>query len=87
KVSTKLGPNARQQGKGTRLDKASGPAPPPGSGAGPPGQGSSGPRQAQIDGSMLGEVGQSAGGESPSRVKQTQSQSQGEFAWFHGFCM
>ncbi|GAA6225840.1 microtubule-associated tumor suppressor 1-like isoform X2 [Lates japonicus] len=77
KVSTKLGPNARQQGKGTRLDKASGPAPPPGSGAGPPGQGSSGPRQAQIDGSMLGEVGQSAGGESPSRVKQTQSQSQG----------
>ncbi|XP_018556450.1 microtubule-associated tumor suppressor 1 isoform X2 [Lates calcarifer] len=77
KVSTKLGPNARQQGKGTRLDKASGPAPPPGSGAGPPGQGSSGPRQAQIDGSMLGEVGQSVGGESPTRVKQTQSQSQG----------
>uniref|UniRef100_A0A4W6CYX7 Microtubule associated tumor suppressor 1b n=1 Tax=Lates calcarifer TaxID=8187 RepID=A0A4W6CYX7_LATCA len=80
KVSTKLGPNARQQGKGTRLDKASGPAPPPGSGAGPPGQGSSGPRQAQIDGSMLGEVGQSVGGESPTRVKQTQSQSQASAA-------
>ncbi|XP_040001663.1 microtubule-associated tumor suppressor 1 homolog [Xiphias gladius] len=77
KVSSKLGPNARQQGKGNRVDKASGPAPPPGSGAGPPQQGIPGPRQAQIDSSMLGEVGQSAGGGSPTRVRLTQSQSQG----------
>ncbi|XP_035492626.2 microtubule-associated tumor suppressor 1 homolog isoform X2 [Scophthalmus maximus] len=74
KVSSKLGPNARQLGKGTRGDKASGPAPPPGSGAGHPGQGSPGHRQAQIEGSMLGEVGHCG---SPTRVRQSQSQSQG----------
>lgn len=76
KVSSKLGPNARQQGKGARVEKGpSGPAPPPGSGTGPPGQGSPGPRQS--DGSVLGEGGQSAGGGSPTRVRQSQSQCQG----------
>ncbi|AWP06224.1 putative microtubule-associated tumor suppressor candidate 2 -like [Scophthalmus maximus] len=75
KVSSKLGPNARQLGKGTRGDKASGPAPPPGSGAGHPGQGSPGHRQAQIEGSMLGEVGHCG---SPTRVRQSQSQSQAD---------
>ncbi|XP_031168946.1 microtubule-associated tumor suppressor 1 homolog isoform X2 [Sander lucioperca] len=78
KVSSKLGPSARQQGRGTRVDKGpSGPAPPPGSvtGTGPPGHGSPGPRQTQSDGSTLGEGEQSAGGGSPTR--QSQSQSQG----------
>ncbi|XP_071361832.1 microtubule-associated tumor suppressor 1 homolog isoform X2 [Trachinotus anak] len=77
KVSSKLGPGVRQQGRGTRLEKASGPAPPPGSGAGPPGQGSPGPRQGQIDGSMLGDVGQSTGGGSSTRGRQPQYQSLG----------
>ncbi|XP_042284944.1 microtubule-associated tumor suppressor 1 homolog isoform X3 [Thunnus maccoyii] len=78
KVSSKLGPNARQQARGTRADKGpSEPAPPPGSGTGPPGQGSSGPRQAQTDVSKLGEGGQSTGGGSPTRVRQSLSQSQG----------
>ncbi|XP_060941655.1 microtubule-associated tumor suppressor 1 homolog [Limanda limanda] len=72
KVSSKLVPNARMQGKGPRLDKASGPALPPGSGAGPPGLGST-----QIDGSMLDEAQHSSGGGSPTKVRQTQSQSQG----------
>ncbi|XP_069386946.1 microtubule-associated tumor suppressor 1 homolog isoform X2 [Paralichthys olivaceus] len=77
KVSSKLVPNARLQRKSTRLDKASGPALPPGSGAGPPGRGSTGPKQSQIDGSMLEEARQSSGGGSPTKVRQTQSQSQG----------
>ncbi|XP_035030369.1 microtubule-associated tumor suppressor 1 homolog isoform X2 [Hippoglossus stenolepis] len=77
KVSSKLVPNARLQGKGPRLDKASGPALPPGSGTGPPGRGSTGPKQAQFDGSMLEEARQSSGGGSPTKVRQTQSQSQG----------
>ncbi|XP_074484527.1 uncharacterized protein LOC141763721 isoform X2 [Sebastes fasciatus] len=78
KVSSKLGPNARQQGRGTRVDKGPlGLAPPLGSGTGPPGQGSLGPRQAQSYGSTLGEDGQSAGGGSPTRQSQSQSQSQG----------
>ncbi|KAM4584924.1 uncharacterized protein PAE49_004330 isoform 2-T3 [Odontesthes bonariensis] len=43
RVSSKLGPAARHQGRGTRADKGpSGPAPPPGSGTGPPGQGEGG---------------------------------------------
>ncbi|KAM9363254.1 uncharacterized protein ABDE67_014660 [Symphorus nematophorus] len=76
KVSSKLGPNARQQGRGIRLDKGPlGAA--PGSGTGPPGQGSPGPRQAQSDGSTLREDGQSAGGGSPTRARQSQLQSQG----------
>ncbi|XP_039638864.1 microtubule-associated tumor suppressor candidate 2 homolog isoform X3 [Perca fluviatilis] len=78
KVSSKLGPSARQQGRGTRVDKGpSGPAPPPGSvtGTGPPGHGSPGPRQTQSDGSTVGEGEQSAGSGSPTR--QSQSQSQG----------
>ncbi|KAK5866674.1 hypothetical protein PBY51_020845 [Eleginops maclovinus] len=70
KVSSKLGPSARQQGRGTRAEKPSA----PGSGTGPPGQGSPGPRQAQRDDSVLGEVWQSAGGGSPARHSQSQSQ-------------
>ncbi|XP_023287142.1 protein piccolo-like isoform X2 [Seriola lalandi dorsalis] len=75
KVSSKLGPGVRQQGRGIRA--VSGPAPPPGSGAGPPGHGSPGLRQTPIEGSMLGDVGQSAGGGSPTKVRQLQSQSFG----------
>ncbi|KAG7225819.1 hypothetical protein INR49_014340 [Caranx melampygus] len=77
KVSSKLGPSVRQQGRGTRVDKVSGPAPPSGSGAGPPGQGRTGPRQAPIDGSMLGDAGQNGGGGCPTRLKQLQSQNLG----------
>ncbi|KAM9857669.1 uncharacterized protein ACBR49_001281 [Aulostomus maculatus] len=72
KVSSKLGPVGRQQGRSTRVDK--GPAPTPVSGTGPPGQGSPGPRQAQTDVSTLGEGGQRAVAGSPTRVKQSQSQ-------------
>lgn len=80
KVSSKLGPNARQQGRGVRVDKGpSGPVPPPGSGIGLPGQGSPGPRLTQKDGSALREDGQSVGGGSPTRARQSQSQCQGEF--------
>ncbi|KAK9540284.1 hypothetical protein VZT92_002745 [Zoarces viviparus] len=76
KVSSKLGPNSRHQGRRTRVDKGPlGPAPPPGSGTGSPGQGIPGPRQTQIDGYTLGEGGQSTGGRSPTR--QSQSQCQG----------
>ncbi|XP_058496079.1 microtubule-associated tumor suppressor 1 homolog isoform X4 [Solea solea] len=75
KVSSKLGSSARQQGKSPRVDKACGAAAPPGSGTGPPGQGSLGLKQTQNESSMLGEVGQSAGAGSPTRVRQTQSQS------------
>ncbi|XP_042340247.1 microtubule-associated tumor suppressor 1 homolog [Plectropomus leopardus] len=76
KVSSKLGPNARQPGRGAKLEKGlSGPAPPPGSGTVPPGQGSLGPKQS--DGSTLGESGQSAGGGSPTRTRPSQSQCQG----------
>ncbi|KAL3067633.1 hypothetical protein OYC64_017373 [Pagothenia borchgrevinki] len=71
KVSSKLGPGVRQQGGGTRAEK--GPSA-PGSGTGPPKQGSPGFRQAQRDDSMLGEVWQSAGGGSPARHSQIQSQ-------------
>ncbi|XP_027138555.1 microtubule-associated tumor suppressor 1 homolog isoform X4 [Larimichthys crocea] len=78
KVSSKLGPNARQQGRGVRVDKGpSGPVPPPGSGIGLPGQGSPGPRLTQKDGSALREDGQSVGGGSPTRARQSQSQCQG----------
>ncbi|KAM4604119.1 uncharacterized protein ACJ7VT_018728 isoform 1-T2 [Polymixia lowei] len=84
KVSSKLGPTARQQGKGARGDRgasgasyASGPAPPPGPGTGAPGQGSTGARPAQTDGSTLGKEGQGAGGGCPARARQIQSQSQG----------
>nr|XP_020442637.1 microtubule-associated tumor suppressor 1 homolog isoform X1 [Monopterus albus]XP_020442638.1 microtubule-associated tumor suppressor 1 homolog isoform X1 [Monopterus albus] len=70
KVSSKLGP--RQQGKGSRVDKASG----PGLAAEPRGQGSPGPRQARGDGSVLGQGGQTAGGGSPTRVRQTLSHGQ-----------
>ncbi|XP_076584210.1 uncharacterized protein LOC143319279 isoform X2 [Chaetodon auriga] len=78
KVSSKLGPNTRQQRRGIRLDKGtSGLAPTPGSGTRLPGQGSSGPRQSQSDGSTLREDGQSPGGGSPTRVRQSQSQCQG----------
>ena len=86
KVSSKLVPNARLQRKGSRLDKTSGPALPPGSGAGPPGRGSTGPKQAQIDGSMLVEGRQSSVGGSPTKLRQTQSQSQGELACFLSVC-
>ncbi|KAI4790031.1 hypothetical protein KUCAC02_034874 [Chaenocephalus aceratus] len=71
KVSSKLGPGVRQQGGGTRAEK--GPSA-PGSGTGPPRQGSPGFRQAQRDDFMLGEVWQSAGGGSPARHSQIQSQ-------------
>ncbi|XP_028257950.1 microtubule-associated tumor suppressor 1 homolog isoform X2 [Parambassis ranga] len=60
KVSSKLGPNTRSQGRGSRAEKG----PPPGSGTGPPGQGSPGPRQAQTDSSTVVEgagSGQSQG--------------------------
>lgn len=78
-VSSKLGPNARQQGRVVRPDKGpSGLAVPLGAGTGHPGQGSPGPRQAQSDGSMLREDGQSAGGGSPTRARQSQTQSQGK---------
>lgn len=81
KVSSKLGPNSRHQGKGSRVDKGpSGPAAPPGSGTGPPGPGSAGPRQTQSNSSNMGESGQSAGG--GSQTKQSQSQCQGESIWF-----
>ncbi|XP_068583736.1 microtubule-associated tumor suppressor 1 homolog isoform X2 [Cebidichthys violaceus] len=76
KVSSKLGPNSRHQGRRTRVDKGPlGPAPPPGSGTGPPGQGIPEPRQNQSDGYTLGEGGQSVGGRPPTR--QSQSQCQG----------
>ncbi|XP_054460390.1 microtubule-associated tumor suppressor 1 homolog isoform X4 [Anoplopoma fimbria] len=72
KVSSKLGPNSRQQGRGTRVEKGlSGSPPPLESGTGPPGQGSPGPRQTKSDGSTLGEGGQSAGGGSPTRQSQS----------------
>ncbi|XP_036948525.1 microtubule-associated tumor suppressor 1 homolog isoform X4 [Acanthopagrus latus] len=78
KVSSKLGPTARQQGRGIRVDKGpSGPAPPPGSGTGLLGQGSPRPRQAHSDSSTLREDGQSAVGGSPTRVRQSQTQCQG----------
>ncbi|KAM3864696.1 uncharacterized protein ACN63O_010371 [Diretmus argenteus] len=84
KVSSKLGPNARQQRKGARGDKGvlgamctPGAAPPPGQGTASPGQGSPGPRQAQNDGSALGKERPSAGGGSPTRPRPSQSQSQG----------
>ncbi|KAJ4944729.1 hypothetical protein JOQ06_013269, partial [Pogonophryne albipinna] len=73
KVSSKLGPGVRQQGGGTRAEK--GPSA-PGSGTGPPRQGSPGFRQAQRDDLMLGEVWQSAGGGSPARHSQIQSQGE-----------
>ena len=83
KVSSKLGPTARQQGRGIRVDKGpSGPAPPPGSGTGLLGQGSPRPRQAHSDSSTLREDGQSAVGGSPTRVRQSQTQCQGELEWF-----
>lgn len=87
KVSSKLGPSARQQGRGVRLDKGpSGLAIPLGSGTGLPGQGSPGPRQAQSDGSTLREDGQSAGLGSPTRARQSQTLSQGESIWFLYVC-
>ncbi|KAM7418364.1 hypothetical protein PAMA_015811 [Pampus argenteus] len=74
KVSSKLGPNARQQAKGSRVDKGpSGAAPPPGSGTGLSGQGSTEPRQAQTDVCKLEE----GGGGSLTRVRQNPSLSQG----------
>lgn len=77
KVSSKLGPGARQQGRGTRQDRGpAGPAVPPGSGLS--GHRSPGPRQAQGDGSTSREDGQGAGGGSPTRAKQIPTQSQGE---------
>ena len=81
KVSSKLGPTARQHSRGIRVDKGpSGPAPPPGTGL--LGQGSPGPRQAYSDGSTLREDGQSVVGGSPTRVRQSQTQCQGELEWF-----
>ncbi|KAM3623377.1 uncharacterized protein V6R79_010375 [Siganus canaliculatus] len=78
KVSSKLGPNARQQGRGVRAEKEhSGPVPSLGSGTGPPGQGSPGPRQPQSDGSTLRGDDQSAGGGSPTKARQSQTQCQG----------
>lgn len=79
KVSSKLGPTARPQAKGIRVDKGPpGPGPPLGSGTGPPAQGSPGPRQIQKDGSTtLREDGQSAGAGSPTRTRPSQSQCQG----------
>ncbi|XP_034748858.1 microtubule-associated tumor suppressor 1 homolog isoform X2 [Etheostoma cragini] len=77
KVSSKLGPSARQRGRGTRVDKRPlGPAPPPGSvtGTGPPVHGSPRPKQTQSDGSTLGEGEQSAVGGSSTRPSQSQSQ-------------
>lgn len=44
----------------------------------PPGQGNPVPRQAQSDGSTLGQTGQSAAAGSPTKPRQSQSQSQGE---------
>ncbi|XP_061536525.1 uncharacterized protein mtus1b isoform X2 [Phycodurus eques] len=70
KVS-KLGPTVRPPGKSIRVDK--GLVPPPGTG--PPGPEGPRPRQSQINGPMLKEVGQSAGDGSPMRVKNIQSQS------------
>ncbi|XP_034395106.1 microtubule-associated tumor suppressor 1 homolog A-like isoform X2 [Cyclopterus lumpus] len=72
KVSSKLGPNYRHQGRGSRVDKGrSGPTVPPGSGTGPPGQGSPGPRQTQSNGSTMGESGQSTGGGSQKKHSQS----------------
>ncbi len=83
KVSSKLGPNVRQQGRGVRVEKGPlGLTPPPGSGTELPGQRSPGPRQAQSDGSTLRENGQSAGCGSPTRARQNQTQRQGELMWF-----
>ncbi|XP_061628078.1 uncharacterized protein mtus1b isoform X6 [Phyllopteryx taeniolatus] len=70
KVS-KLGPTVRPPGKSIRVDK--GLVPPPGTG--PPGPEGPRPRQSQINGPMLKEVGQSAADGSPMRVKNIQSQS------------
>ncbi|XP_061628075.1 microtubule-associated tumor suppressor 1 homolog isoform X3 [Phyllopteryx taeniolatus] len=72
KVS-KLGPTVRPPGKSIRVDK--GLVPPPGTG--PPGPEGPRPRQSQINGPMLKEVGQSAADGSPMRVKNIQSQSNG----------
>lgn len=81
KVS-KLGPNARQHGKGTREHKVG-----PVSSAECSTLGSPGPRQAQMDGSVLGESGQNAGVGSPIRVRTAQNQTQGELTWFLYVCM
>lgn len=75
KVSSKLGPNARPQGRGVRLDKGS-------SGTGLPGQGHSGPQQAHSDGSTLREDGQKAEVGSLIKARPSQTQSQGESVWF-----
>ncbi|KAK2815551.1 hypothetical protein Q5P01_026018 [Channa striata] len=77
KVSSKLGPSARLQGKGTRVDKASGSAPPPCSSTERPTPGSPGARKAQSETSVLEESGQNTAGGSALKVRQTQSHSQG----------
>ncbi|KAK2919514.1 microtubule-associated tumor suppressor 1 homolog isoform X2 [Channa argus] len=77
KVSSKLGPSARLQGKGTRVDKASGSALPPGSSSDLHTPGNPEPRKAQSDGSVLEKNGQNASAGSPMKAKQTQSHSQG----------
>lgn len=87
KVSSKLGPNARQHGRGVKVTKGpSGSAVHLGSGTVLPGQGIPGPRQAQSDGSPLMEGGQSAVVGSPTRARQNQTQSQGESVWFLYVC-
>lgn len=85
RVSSKLGPNARQQGRGPRQDK--GPAGPVGQGATAPGSGlsgrrSPGPRQAPGEGSTSREHGQSTGPGSPTRAKQSLTQGHGESCCF-----
>lgn len=85
KVSSKLGPNVRQQGRGIRMDKGpSGLTIPSGSGAELLGQGS--PRQTQSEGATLREDGQKAGSGSPTRARQSQTQCQGELLWFLYVC-
>ncbi|XP_075870494.1 uncharacterized protein LOC142880437 isoform X2 [Nelusetta ayraudi] len=76
RVSSKLGPNARQQSRGPRQDKGpAGLAAAPGSGL--PGRRSPGPRQAPGEGSTSRDDGQSGGGGSPTRAKQSLTQSHG----------
>ncbi|XP_077936320.1 microtubule-associated tumor suppressor 1 homolog A isoform X5 [Gasterosteus aculeatus] len=77
KVSSKLGPNSSQQQRGTRVGKGPlGPPPPLWSckSHGPPGQGIPRRRKTLTDGSTFGEGGQSAGGGTPTRSRQSQCQ-------------
>ncbi|XP_056136368.1 microtubule-associated tumor suppressor 1-like [Lampris incognitus] len=85
RVSSRLGPGARQQGRGAAAANKGGPAgrcasgsnPAPSSGTGPPGQGSLGPLPVQTQGSVPEKDGRCSGSGSPTRTRQNQGQIQG----------